>query len=382
MKTGVPKERAAGERRVALTPQGAADLLARGLSVLVEEGAGLAASFTDDGYLESGASLVPDGASASVVDVVLRVGPPRPEELDPIPPGSVLVGFLAPFADGPLVRRMVERGLTALAHEAMPRTMLAQSLDALSSQASAAGYAAAISAARASGRIFPMLTTAAGTVRPVKVLVLGAGVAGLQAIATCRRLGAVVSAYDIRPETRVEIESLGARFVEAPVVERSDPSGYAQEVAEDLGRRQREAIDARVAEADVVITAAYVPGKPAPLLITRAMMEGMHRGAVIMDLAAADGGNCELTRRGERIEHDGVIVEGPTDLPSRVAHDASRMYSRNMLALLDRLVRDGEVIEPMDDPILSGCCVVLRGDVVHAQVRALLDREGEPCPGS
>ncbi len=216
----------------------------------------------------------------------------------------------------------------------------------------------------------------------MRVLVLGAGVAGLQAIATCRRLGAVVSAYDIRPETKAEIESLGARFVDAPAAERSDPSGYAGEVTEDLGRRQREALAAAVAEADVVITAAYVPGKPAPLLVTKKMVEGMHRGAVVMDLAAADGGNCEVTRPGKRVEHGSVIVEGPTDLPSRVAHDASRMYSRNMLSVLDRLIRDGELIDPMDDPILRECCVVLRGQVEHPKVRALLDREGRPCPES
>lgn len=384
MRLGVPKERRPGERRVALVPAAVASLGQPDLEMLVEAGAGEAAGFADDTYRDAGAVVTTDGLEVAAADLVLRVGPPTIDEVDRMAQGAALVGFLDPFSEARLLRRIADRGLTAFAMEAVPRTTLAQAVDALSSQATAAGYAAAMLAASVSNRIFPMLTTAAGTVSPVKALVLGAGVAGLQAIATCRRLGAVVSGYDIRPAAREEIESLGARFVGGPVDEGAvDRMGYAREVTEDVRSRQLEALAAHVARADVVIATAQVPGRRAPVLVTEEMVAGMASGSIIVDVAAPDGGNCELTVPGERVERDGVIVLGPLDLPSRVAHDASQLYSRNLAAFVAMLVANGKVAPDLEDEIVGTTCVIDGGRARHPATRALLGirdegEEGQP----
>ncbi|MEE8405707.1 MAG: Re/Si-specific NAD(P)(+) transhydrogenase subunit alpha [Acidimicrobiia bacterium] len=374
MRIAVPAE-AAGERRVAMTPQVAIRLIEDRHIVVIAPGAGERAGFEDDDYRDAGVDVSP--TLYDKADLVLVVGPPTPDQANLIPRGAALVGFLDPFASADLVKVLTERKITAFAVEAIPRTTLAQGMDALSSQATAAGYHAVLLAATATPRFFPMLTTAAGTVPPVKLLVLGAGVAGLQAIATARRLGAVVSAYDIRPEVREQIESLGARFIAAPVDESvAAASGYAREVADETQRRQQDALARSVADADVVITTAQVPGRPAPLLISREMVEGMSRGSVIVDVAAPTGGNCEVTRPGETVVHKGVVVMGPDDLPGRVAVDASHMYSRNLTAFVARITGDdAALVIDLDDEIVSGACITHDGKVTHPVTRRSLGLE-------
>ena len=289
------------------------------------------------------------------------------------------MGFLDPFDAIDLVTVLIKRRITAFAMESIPRTTLAQSMDALSSQATAAGYHAVLVAATETPRFFPMLTTAAGTIPPVKLLVLGAGVAGLQAIATARRLGASVSAYDIRPEVREQIESLGARFVAAPVDESAAAaSGYAREVSDETQRRQQDALAEVVEDSDVVVTTAQIPGSPAPLLVSREMVERMRQGSVIVDVAAPSGGNCELTRPGETVLHNGVKVMGPVDLPGRVAYDASQMYSRNLASFLTRLTgEEGELTYDFENQIVSEACITHDGRVTHPVVRRSMGLEAE-----
>jgi proton-translocating NAD(P)+ transhydrogenase subunit alpha len=376
MRIVVPKE-AEGERRVAMTPQVALRLIEDRHTVVIESGAGERAGFEDDDY--RGAGVEVSHMPYEGADLVLVVGPPTPEQATLIPSGAALLGFLDPFASADLVKVLTERNITGFAVEAIPRTTLAQGMDALSSQATAAGYHAVLLAATATPRFFPMLTTAAGTVPPVKLLVLGAGVAGLQAIATARRLGAVVSAYDIRPEVREQIESLGARFIAAPVDESvAAASGYAREVADETQRRQQDALTRSVADADVLITTAQVPGRPAPLLVSREMVEGMSRGSVIVDVAAPTGGNCEVTRLGETVIHKGVVVIGPADLPGRVAVDASHMYARNLTSFIARITGDeaGLVVD-FDDEIISGACITHDGHVTHPVTRRGLGPEAQ-----
>lgn len=373
MRVGVPRERGPGERRVALTPTAAASLIARDVEVLIETEAGTLAGHLDGAYTGVGAEVVSGEREAWDADLVVRVGQPAPSELERLPKGGAIVGFLAPFSSTDILRCLRERRATALAFEALPRVTAAQAMDALSSQSTAAGYAAVLEAATASPKFFPMLTTAAGTVAPARVLVLGAGVAGLQAIATARRLGAVVSAYDVRPEAAEQIESLGARAVRLDV-EVEPEKGYARELEEDQQARQHELLAPHVADSDVVITTAAVPGRLAPVLITHKMVHRMHSGAVIVDAAVESGGNCEVSYAGERRVHgNGVIICGPTDLPSRVAADASQMYSRNLLALLQRVIVDGELVIDLDDEIVGGACVTHRGEVRHELARGLLD---------
>lgn len=360
-----------------MTPQAASRLVDDGHVAVVEPGAGSEAGFPDTEYAEAGAEI-----SASLYDeaeVVAVVGPPSVEQVASFPEGSVLIGFLEPYTRSDLLTALTERRITAFAMESIPRTTLAQSMDALSSQATAAGYHAVLAAAVATPRIFPMLTTAAGTIPPVKLLVLGAGVAGLQAIATGRRLGASTSAYDIRPEVREQIESLGARFVSAPVEESAtSESGYAKEVTEETRRRQQEALAKAVEASDVVITTAQIPGSAAPQLISKEMVETMRPGSVIVDVAAPTGGNCELTEPGETVEHNGVKIHGPTDLPSRVAHDASQMYARNVSSLLGRMTgEDGELTLDFDDEIISGACITREGEIVHPEVRRRMGLDGD-----
>ena len=375
MRIGVPRENP-DERRVAITPDVANRLIEDGHDVVIETDAGLPAGFTNDEYASAGAEVAADPYPN--VDMVVVVGPPTPEQARRVPDGAALIGFLDPFASADLVRVLRDHRITSLAMEAIPRTTLAQSIDALSSQATAAGYHAVLLAATATPRFFPMLTTAAGTIPPVKVLVIGAGVAGLQAIATAKRLGAVVSAYDIRPEVQEQIESLGARFIAAPVDESvASSSGYAKEVTDETQRRQQAALAKNVADADVVLTTAQVPGRPATLLISREMVEGMKPGSVIMDVAASTGGNCEVTRPGETYVYKGVTVIGPTDLAARVAVDASQMYARNVSALIGRLTDDdANLVVDLDDEIIAGACITHDGHITHPTARRALGLDG------
>ena len=371
MRIAVPVE-ATGERRVAVTPQVALRLIESRHSVTVQSGLGTRAGFTDEAYRDAGATVTDNPYSGA--EVVLVVGPPTAEQAQNIPEGAALIGFLDPFTSVELVKTLARRRITSFSMDAIPRTTLAQSMDALSSQATAAGYHAVLVAAAATPRFFPMLTTAAGTIPPVKVLVLGAGVAGLQAIATARRLGAVVSAYDIRPEVREQIQSLGAKFVAAPVDESAaSSSGYAKEVTDETQRRQQDTLAPTVADSEVIITTAQVPGRAAPLLISREMVEAMSPGSVIVDVAAPSGGNCELTRPGETIVHNGVSIMGPTDLAGRVAVDASQMYSRNVASFLGRLANDdGDLVFDWDDQIVSEACITHDGHVTHPVTRRSL----------
>lgn len=361
---------------MALSPQVALRLIEARHSVVIQTGAGTGAGFDDSNYAEVGATVADDPYPDA--DLVAVVGPPTPDTARRVPEGAILVGFLDPFDAADLVEVLTERHITAFAMESIPRTTLAQSMDALSSQATAAGYHAVLLAAAATPRFFPMLTTAAGTIPPVKLLVLGAGVAGLQAIATARRLGAAVSAYDIRPEVREQIESLGARFVAAPVDESAAAAtGYAREVSDETQRRQQDALAEVVEESDVVVTTAQIPGSPAPLLVSREMVERMRPGSVLVDVAAPSGGNCELTRPDETIVHEGVTVIGPIDLPGRVAHDASSMYARNLSSFLGRIT--GEDDEPhldWDDQIISEACITHDGRVTHPVVRRAMGLDG------
>ncbi len=366
---------------MAAVPDSVRAFVARGWTVRVETGAGVAAGFPDDAYRDAGAEIVADAAGAHDADLVLRVGPPDPGEVALLPPQSVLAGFLDPFVNLPLVTAFAEHRVDAIAVEAIPRTTLAQAMDALSSQATVTGYAAVLLAAETSPRFLPMLVTAAGTIPPARVLVLGVGVAGLQAIATARRLGAVVHAYDIRPETREQVESLGARFVEAPTQE-GDESGYAREVDAATRREQQEILAGYVADADIVITTAQIPGRPAPRLVTAEVLARMHPGAVVVDTAAASGGNVEGTVPDEVVEIAGVRLYGPTDLPSRVPTDASRMYARNLEELVARLATEEGIAIDLDDEVVGPATIVHHGEIVHPRTReALAPTDGTGATG-
>jgi NAD(P) transhydrogenase subunit alpha len=363
VRIGVPRETAPGERRVALVPDGVSRLVAAGLEVVVERSAGAAASVPDDAYREAGAAIVDDAFDA---DVVAKVQKPSAKELESLRAGSVLVGFLQPLTDPKGVEELGKRGVTAFALESIPRITRAQSMDALSSQSTVAGYKAVLLAAARLPRFFPMLMTAAGTVTPAKVLVLGAGVAGLQAIATARRLGAVVSAFDSRPVVKEQVESLGATFVDLGVTGEETAGGYAVELTEEQQRRQQEELARRIGDSDVVVTTALVPGKPAPRLITGRAVAAMRPGSVIVDLAAEAGGNCELTRPGADVEEGGVAILGPIDLASTMPYHASQLLSRNVMALLLHLAPGGELMLDFDDEITAGACVS-RGEVTASR---------------
>ncbi len=357
MRVAVPRESGVGERRVSLVPEAVGRLASAGFSVAVERGAGVAAGFSDDQYEVAGAELASRPELFTAADAVVSVGRPSPEELADVKPGTVLIGFLSPLTDPARIERLAAQGVVAFAMESIPRISRAQSMDALSSQATVAGYKAVVLAADRLPRLFPLLMTAAGTVAPAKVLVLGAGVAGLQAIATARRLGAVVSGYDVRPAVREQVESLGASFLDLGVVGAETEGGYAVELSAEEQARQQAALDERIADMDVVVTTALVPGRPAPLLIPAAAVERMRPGSVIVDLAAEAGGNCGLTEPGKEVERAGVTIVGYTDLPSRMPYHASQLYARNVSALLLHLAPAGELVLDFDDEITAGACV-------------------------
>jgi NAD(P) transhydrogenase subunit alpha len=378
MIVGVPRETFPGERRVALVPGSTPTLAKGGLEVIVEAGAGAQAGYPDAEYVSKGAKIIPERrdlfAAADVVVQVLSYGSNDSTGQADVPlfrSGQVLIGFLRPLgAPGPM-QEIAAKGVTSFAVELVPRSTRAQSMDALSSMGTICGYKAVLIAADTLPRIFPMLTTAAGTITPGRVLVIGAGVAGLQAIATARRLGAVTSAYDLRPAAKEQVQSLGGRFVELPIEAKDaeDARGYAKAQGEDFYRRQRELLGKVVAENDVVITAAVIPGKKSPLLVTADMVKGMAPGSVIVDLAAERGGNCELTRPGEEVVEFGVTIIGRFNLASAVPYHASQMYSRNVAAFLLHLVKDGQLSLDTNDEIVRETLLTQGGEVVNKRVR-------------
>jgi H+-translocating NAD(P) transhydrogenase subunit alpha len=353
MRVGVARETAPGERRVALVPETAGKLAAAGFDVVVEAGAGAAASFPDSAYDEAGAAI----GDAWSAEVLVKVRKPDEPERARLRDGQLLIGFLDPLGDGPGVERLADRGVVAFAMESIPRITRAQPMDALSSQATVGGYRAALLAAEHLPRFFPMLMTAAGTVPPAKVLVIGAGVAGLQAIATARRLGAVVTGFDVRPVVREQIESLGAGWLDLGVTGAEGEGGYARELTAEEMQEQQRALEQRIAEFDAVITTAAVPGRAAPKIIPASAVRTMRPGSVVVDLAADTGGNCELTEPGAVVVRDGVTLVGLTNLPSTMPYHASTLYSRNVQALLLHLAPEGELALDWNDEITAGTCV-------------------------
>lgn len=371
---GVLKETSEGERRVSLVPESISKL--KGSSVVVEAGAGQDAGFPDSEYEEQGATISRDAHSLRAeADLVLKVRPPVPSELADLRMRSALVSFLYPLAHLDAVRVLAERETTAFAMELMPRIARAQAMDALSSQSMVAGYKAVLMAAGSLPKLFPLLMTAAGTISPAKVLVLGAGVAGLEAISTARRLGAVVEAYDVRPSVKEQVESLGARFVELPLEAKDaqDSGGYASAQPEDFYKRQQELLADHAGRSDVVITTALVPGKQAPLLVTEAAVKRMHPGSVIVDLAAGEGGNCALTVAGRTVTEHGVTIHGPLNIHSTMALQASQLYSRNVVSFISALFKDGSSTPDPNDELVRSTMVTFGGKVVHGPTRALLE---------
>ena len=370
MKVSVPKEAAEGERRVALVPEVVKKLAGDGLEILVEPGAGEQAHFPDALYEEAGAG-VREGSGLSG-DVVAKVAPPSAEEISRLNRDSVLIGFLQPLTAGDTAKALASQGVTSFAMEAIPRITRAQSMDALSSQATVGGYRAALIVAHELGRFLPMLTTAAGTIRPAKVLVLGAGVAGLQAIATARRLGAVVSAFDVRAAVEEQIQSLGAKFVKLDIGldDAEAEGGYARELTDEEQQRQREALADVIAGMDGVISTAAVPGRRAPLLIIENAVKRMPAGSVIVDLAAETGGNCELTEAGQTVVRHDVKIVGAVNLPATMPDHASQLYAKNVQSLLGLMTgEDGAVTLDFDDEIIKGACITRGGKIVHEGAR-------------
>jgi NAD(P) transhydrogenase subunit alpha len=375
---GVPKESYPGERRVALVPVAVPSLTKAGLEVVIESGAGEQAGYPDAAYLEKGAKILPSRAAVfSTADIILQVlcygsnDLTGKADLALMRSGQTLIGFLRPLGSVEVVQQIAQAGVTAFSVELMPRTTRAQSMDALSSMATVCGYKAILLAAETSPRIFPMMTTAAGTITPARVFVIGAGVAGLQAISTARRLGAVASAYDMRPAAKEQVQSLGGRFVELPIEAKDaqDARGYGRAQDENFYARQRELLTKVVAESDVVITAAVIPGKKSPLLITGDIVKRMVPGSVIIDVAAERGGNCELTRMGETVKVHGVTIIGAINLASSVPYHASQMYARNLTTYLTYMVKDGKLNLNLQDEIIRETMVTSGGEIVNARVR-------------
>lgn len=378
---GVPKETATGETRVALTPDGVKKYAAAGHKVLVQAGAGAGASISDQVYSDAGATIVEKAADLfSGADLVLKVQKPTSAEVKMLRDGSALIAFLQPMVNTDLVTALQKKHIVALSMDAIPRTTRAQYMDALSSQATIGGYKAVLIAANELPKFFPLLTTAAGNIPPAKVLVIGAGVAGLMAIGTARRLGAVVEAYDARAVVKEQVESLGARFVEIDTgADLAGTGGYAKEASEEILRKQQEGLAARAARADVVITTAAVPGRPAPRLIPASTVAKMQPGSIIVDLAAETGGNCELTKAGETVVENGVSIIGAVNLPAQLPVHASQMYSKNIQNLLALLIgADGQLNLDMNDEIIAGTIITKDGEVVHEGTKQRMN----PAPAS
>ncbi len=379
----VVKATAEDETRVALIPETCARLKKSGLDLLVESGAGAAAGFADGEYETAGARIAPNAAAAfGEADAVVMVGSPSPEEIIQIKSGTLLFCVLNPLSHHDAVGQLASRGVAAMSLDLMPRITRAQKMDILSSMSTVTGYKAVLLAAAALGKMFPMMMTAAGTITPARVLILGAGVAGLQAIATARRLGAVVEAFDVRPAVKEQVESLGAKFVEvaAEQEDAEDAGGYAKEMSEDYKKKQATLIAKRSAESDVVITTALIPGRPAPILLTTETVGKMRPGSVIVDLAAEGGGNCELTCLGETIRHRGVVIIGPKNLAATVPFHASQMFSRNVGAFLSDLTKEGRVELNMDDECVTGTLITHQGEIVHERVRKAMGLEPLVAP--
>ena len=380
MKLGVPKEIIPGETRVALIPDTVAQLVKKGVEVLVQSEAGLASSFLDEAYEKAGASIVPDAATLySQSDMICKVQRPvmndtlGKHEIALMKPGSVLLTFFQPLVNHEIVQRLADGKITSFSMDAIPRTTRAQSMDALSSMSTIAGYKSVLIAANSMGRFFPLLMTAAGTVPPARVFILGAGVAGLMAISTARRLGAVVEAFDVRPAVKEQVESLGAKFVEMPIEEKTETAGgYATQLSEEAHKREVEMLHKHVKDSDVVITTALIPGKPAPVLVTEDMVRDMKPGSVIVDLAAENGGNCELTEAGGDIVRHNVRIVGPLNIPASMPVHASQLYSKNMLNLLTLMLKDGQFDLNMEDDIVAGTVITHNGEITHQGVKAAI----------
>ncbi len=374
MHVAVPRESASGERRVALVPDAITRLQPKGVEVTIERGAGEGALFSDETYTDVGASIAPDATALfEGAEVVCRVQPPTVEEAERMPEGTALISLMQPAGNLEIVKALQKRKIGVFSLDLLPRISRAQSMDALSSQATVTGYRAGLIAADRLPRFFPMFMTAAGTVPPAKVLVIGAGVAGLQAIATARRLGASVRAYDVRTAARDEVRSLGATFVELELEAQEGEGGYAREQSEDFLVRQRELIGNEVAGSDAVITTAAIPGRRAPLLVTAEMVGRMRPGSVIVDLAAETGGNCELSEPGQEIESGGVLVYGASNLASSMATHASFLYARNVAEFLGLFVSEGSFAPNFEDEIVASTCVTFAGEIRHEPTRLLLE---------
>jgi NAD(P) transhydrogenase subunit alpha len=377
MRIGVVRETTPGERRVALVPETVGRLAKSGNEVVIERGAGESSSFPDRMYTDAGATI----GDAWDADLVLKVARPSNDELARLHEGAVLIAFLQPLTNHDLVRELARRRVTALSMDAIPRITRAQPMDALSSQATVAGYKAVLLAAAALPKFFPMLTTAAGTIAPAKAFVIGAGVAGLQAIATARRLGAVVEAFDTRPVVKEQVQSLGAKFLEVDLGETGEGAGgYAKELSEEAHRKEVELLAKAVKESDIIITTAAIPGRPAPKLITAEMVRSMRPGSVIVDLAAETGGNTELTQAGKVIDVDGVRIDGTTNIPSTMPYHASQMYSRNIQSLLGLMItKEGKLNLDMKDDVIKGTVITKDGEVVHEQTKKVLEPQKVPA---
>jgi NAD(P) transhydrogenase subunit alpha len=388
MKIAVPRETAEGETRVALTPQIAGQLVGDGAEVLVQSGAGDASGNLDEAYRDAGATIVPDAAALySQADMVLRVGRPSDEEVEMLREGTILIGTLGTLAKPELAAKLAKRGVTAISMDAIPRITRAQSMDTLSSQATVGGYKAVLIAAERLPKFFPLLTTAAGTIRPARGIIMGAGVAGLMAIGTARRLGAVVEATDVRPVVKEQVESLGGTFIEVEMTDEEKAKaetagGYATEMSDDYKRRQAALIAERVKEADFIITTALIPGRPAPKLVTEEMLKSMKPGSVIVDMAAEMGGNVEGTEPGKEVVKHGVTLIGITNLPATMAGSATQMYAKNIHTLITHLMADGKVELSFDDEITRGATIAHGGEVVNEATAKALGIEVTPPPAA
>ena len=379
MYVGIPKESDALETRVAATPGSVKEIVKSGLKVNVESGAGIKSFISDDDYVNAGAKIV-DSSDELLknADIILKVLSPSQNEIDILKENSIFISLCQTTRELEMVRQVTKKSITAFSMHLIPRTTLAQKMDALSSQANIAGYKAVLIAASRLGVYMPLLMTAAGTIRPSKVLILGAGVAGLQAIATAKRLGAQVEAFDVRPVVKEQVESLGAKFIEVESDENDGvgDGGYAKETSEDYKKKQQELIHLHISKSDVVIATALIPGKPAPLLIPTSMVESMKPGSVIMDLAAENGGNCELTQKDKVIEHNQTIIDGTSNLPGSMPVHASELYSKNVAAFLTYMVKDGQLNLDLEDEIISGAIYSHKGQITHEPTKTLMDKEG------